>query len=467
MEPVRRAVVEAEIELLARLGPRLTGSAAHEELIGHVAGQWEELGLSVREDRHTFTRWDPPADDGLRLVVGERVVDVSSVFPYSGVTSGVGGPLRRLRGLVPRWSAARGGIAVVEVDNRMLPMDVLVSTWDGRRPWERMKHPLIPATLAGAGLSRARKAGVSAVVFAWRGLSVDAARGQYVPFTLPYQDIPAVFVAGDAARDVLAAAEREEEARLTLAGVLTPGAATRTVWTMVEGTRRPDETVLVVSHSDGTNVVEENGHIGLVELARDVVAQPPERTTVFVLTTGHMRIPAMTKEGQATTRWLDDHRDLWAGPRRGVAGLAIEHLGAREYRDDPVAGTYGPTGAPEPELLYATTRELKTLAELEWRGVEPVRVSRPSPLIHFGEGEPLLHHRIPAISLVTAPQYLLSSADGDYVDLELLRRQVDSFRRLRARLDSMPSGGFGTVDRPSPLGKVVTVGKVVAGLLRW
>ena len=65
--------------------------------------------------------------------------------------------------------------------------------------------PLIPATLAGLCLTRARRAGVEAVIFAWRGISTANAKGQYLPFTLPYQNIPAVFVAGDEADFVLAA----------------------------------------------------------------------------------------------------------------------------------------------------------------------------------------------------------------------------------------------------------------------
>ncbi|MBW4718061.1 hypothetical protein [Saccharothrix obliqua] len=463
-----REFVDAEIALLERLGPRLTGTPAHEELIDHVADQWRDIGLTVHEDRHVFTRWDPPTGGGLRLEVAGEPVEVSSAFPYSGATYGVSGPLRRLRGPLPRWKAARGGIAVIEVDNWLLPMSALVGTWDGSPPWDPMRHPLVPATLASATMAGARRSAVTAVVFAWRGITPDCAHGQYVPFTMPYQDTPALFVAGDAAETVLAAAERGARAALTLRAALTPESTTRTVWTVVEGTRRPQETVLVVSHSDGVNVVEENGHIGLTALARDVVADPPERTTVFVLTTAHLRIPAVTDHGQATTRWLADHRDLWAGGRRAVAGLAIEHLGAREYRDDPATGRYGPTGDTEPELLYATTRELKTLASLEWRDVRPggTRMSRPGPLIHFGEGEPLWDRGIPAVALVTTPQYLLSTTPGDHVDPDLLCRQVDAFRRLRRRLDVLPTRGFGTVARPNALARLAATVKVVAALLR-
>ncbi|AGC63256.1 hypothetical protein MULP_03591 [Mycobacterium liflandii 128FXT] len=468
--------VVAELDLLAKLGPRFPGSDAHERLVAHVARQWAEFGMDVREDVLRFERWDPPAaSDGLRLTVDGQVVEISSAFPYSGTTGpdGVRGRLVHLRGLLPRWSRARGGIAVIEmVHNRELPASAAVGSWDPDDPWGKQASPIAPATLAGFGLKRAARAGVKGVVLVWRGVSAANARGQYVPFTLSYRGIPAVFVAGEAADAVLHAARRGAQAELVLDAALTKDASMRTVWAAVEGTQRPRETVLVVTHSDGTNVVEENGHIGLVHLARDVMAQPPERTVVFVFVAGHLRIPAIVKRhGQATSRWLSDHRDWWAagpGQRRAVAGLVIEHLGALEYRDDPAADDYGPTGCAEPELLYASTRELRMLADIEWRGIEPgpTRVSMPNELIQLGEGQPLYLERIPNISLVTVPQYLLSTEPGDYVDIKLLQRQVDGFARLLHRLDTLPAASVGTIAAHTTLRKISAGGKLVTHLLK-
>ncbi len=124
-----------------------------------------------------------------------------------------------------------------------------------------VRNPLIASTLAGLGLARARKAGVSAVIFVWRNISDDNARGQYLPFTLGYQGVPAIFVSGTAGDTVLAAASEGEQASVVLDYQLAPNTTTRTIWTVIEGTSRPDETVLVVTHTDGVNVIEENGHI--------------------------------------------------------------------------------------------------------------------------------------------------------------------------------------------------------------
>ncbi|EWS81086.1 hypothetical protein BF93_18100 [Brachybacterium phenoliresistens] len=475
------------ISRLDALGPRLTGSPAHEALIDDIVARLRELDLPVHTDEHRFTRWDPPsasdivleieaeagADAGAPARTGPapaRRIPVSAPLHYSGTTpeGGVRGPLRHLGGLLPRWSRARDGIAVLEVDNRSWPMGEVVHVWEGSEPWPRAEHPLLPATLHALGLGAARRAGVRAVVLAWRGIRASGARDQVLPFTLPYQDLPAVFVAGAAADAVVSAARERRRAHLALPAALHPDTPTRTVWSAVEGSERPQETILLVTHTDGPNSVEENGHLALLEIAASLQRTRPRRTVVLVFTTGHLRIPALTEHGQATTRWLADHPRWWKGGhgnRRAVAGLAIEHLGARSMRED--GDELSPTGASEPELLYATTPQLAALARRTWQGAtdRPVRISRPGALIHFGEGEPLFEELIPAVSLVTAPPYLLSARVEDCVDHELLLRQVASSDRLLRALDALDVAEIGEVDRPGAPAKAVSALRVVAGTL--
>lgn len=451
--------IDQEVALLNRLKSRVTGAVEHEELIKHIETQLFDSGLDVRSDVLPFTRWAPQGDAGPTLTVAGRPVPIASAFPYSGTTgpNGVSGHLVPLRGPIPAWSKARGEIAVLEVNNFGLPFAAVIDTWGNDVPWPAVRNPLIAATIAGLGLSRARKAGVKAVILLWRNISDNHARGQYIPFTMDYQGIPVVFVSGEAAATVHERATSREHATLVLNYQIIPDSSTRTIWTTVEGTSRPNETVFVVTHTDGVNIVEENGHIAMVAMARAAAADPPDRTTVFVFTSGHMRIPAVTSKGQATQRFLADHPELWAGgagQRRAVAGLAVEHLGAREFIDDPDANEFRPTGRVEPELLYATTPELAHLARAEWQAADEgtARVSRPTALVHFGEGEPLLHAGIPAISLVTAPLYLLAELPGDeteLIDKAALQRQVDNFERLYRRITSVRTVDFGHAKKPT------------------
>ena len=447
-----------QVHHLDELGPRLTGNDAHRALVDEVAKQLAALGLTANRDPHRFTRWDAPRDDAhLSLTVGNRPIPISSAYPYSGTTgpAGVTGRLQLIRGgLRKNWAAAAGGVAVVEVRHYPFPYDLWVSEWDGPAARDEFDNPILSATLNGPNLAAARHANVKAVIAVWKGLPASASAGQYLPFTNGYQDLPAVWIAERDGQDLIDAARTGAEAHLVLDASVTPFSESDTVWAVSEGAST-DETILVVTHSDGTNSVEENGHIGLLELARQATAAPHRRTMVFVLTTGHLRMPAVSQHGQATSAWFDAHPDLWAGrpgQARAVAGLVIEHLGARQYATNMATNDYSPTGRAEPELLYATTPETVAITRNDWNTSTPARthVSKPSPLIHLGEGETLYERRIPAVALVTAPEYLLAELDGPLVDIDLLEQQVDGFARLLRTLDSATDPAqLGTVKLPS------------------
>lgn len=438
----------SQVDFLNRLGTRPTGSPGHAALITDIADTLSGLGYTVHRDPHSFTRWSvAPGGATISLASGsaggtDTAIGVSSAFPYSGRTdpAGVTGTMTILTGFRKNWKLAAGGIAVIEVPHAPLPHSTILRPWrdTGERP--AVDNPVFSATLFSPDLIAAREAGVLAVVLVWRGLSAREAEGQYLPFTKPYQDIPAVWVAGDQGDRLLAAARDSATATVTLDATITTNVPTESIWAVSPGRRR-SESILVVTHTDGTNAVEENGHIGALALAHQAAVEPHERDIVFVFTTGHLRIPAVSQHGQATSTWLDDHRELWAGEPGGataIAGLVIEHLGARQLHVDD-NNELVPSGRHEDETLYATTAALNRLVEREWTTTSrQTDVSRPSALIHFGEGEPLYERGIPAVALVTGPQYLLAEIDGDLVDLDLMRDQIEGFSRLLSHIDAAP-----------------------------
>ncbi|EJP67350.1 uncharacterized protein BBA_03924 [Beauveria bassiana ARSEF 2860] len=451
---------QAEVDLLTRLGTRLTGSDQHQELVNHLETRLKDMGYEVHSDEFSF-KYMPPFTSPPNLVVDELPIDISSVFPYSGFTSpeGISGQLVKLRGTLSPWSSARGNIAVVEISNPSISFGAIIKVWEGSQPWGLQNNPLLPATIAGASIAKAKASGVQAVIFAWDGtISPAAAVNQYLPFTFDYQNIPVVFTAGNASRRVIEASEQGKTATIALPSAGLEDTSSRTIWAVSEG-EKCDETILVVTHTDGINVVEENGHIGVLQLAQDVLAAKPHRTHVFVFVSGHMRIPSVTEHGQATTKWLQDHPEWWRGEhgeRKAIAGLVIEHLGAMEYIDDPAEGVLKRTGRPMREILYANTQELATLLSNEWNGMElgQPSISQPSAFIQFGEGEPLSQLSIPNVALVTAPMYLLAAWEGDeneLVDLAGMTRQINSFRKLRELAEKMDAEAFGIPIRASPI----------------
>lgn len=462
------ATYQQQIDRLRELGPRFSGNDAHRALIEDVATALRELGYDVHRDPHTFDGWDATSDQ-IGLQIGQQQIPLSSAWPYSGETGpeGVTGELVLVHGLRKNWRAAAGKIAVIEVQNLDVPARLLLDSWGGDLPFETVANPVIGSELAGTDLTKAREAGVLGVVALWRGLATAAAHGQYLPFTRDYQDLPAVWVPESARQDVLTAARNHATATLTLNAQTSP-ASMDTLWAVSPGTGpHANESVLVVTHSDGGNAVEENGHIGLITLARDAAATGHDRTIVFVYTAGHLRIPAVTEHGQATDAWLEAHRDLWsrdAGGLTAVAGLGIEHLGARRFTTDPATGQYTADGTLEPELLYATTPELADLVRQTWHGAtEHASPVKPGGLVHLGEGEPLYEAKIPAVALVTGPLYLLAELDDDLVDIGALTRQIDSFRRLQTHLaGTADPTSFGTVSLPGKPKKLTATCRALA-----
>lgn len=459
---------QQQIDRLRELGPRTSGNDAHRALIEDVAADLKELAYNVHRDTHTFDRWDATSDQ-VGLQIGQQQIPLSSAWPYSGKTGpeGVTGELVLVHGLRKNWRAAAGKIAVIEVQNLDVPARLLLDSWEGDLPFETVANPVIGSELAGTDLTKAREAGVLGLVAVWHGIADAAAHGQYLPFTRDYQDVPAVWVPESARRDVLTAAENSATATLTLNAQKTP-ASMDTLWAVSPGTGpHANESVLVLTHSDGGNAVEENGHLGLVALARDAAATGHDRTIVFVYAAGHLRIPAVTKHGQATTAWLEAHRDLWspdAGGLTAVAGLGIEHLGARHFATDPTTGEYAADGTLEPELLYATTTELAGLVRETWHGAtEHASPVKPGVLVHLGEGEPLYEAEIPAVALVTGPLYLLAELDDDLVDINALTRQIDSFRRLQSHLaGTADPTSFGTVSMPGKPKRLASTTRALA-----
>ncbi|KAJ1552765.1 hypothetical protein HK405_010115 [Cladochytrium tenue] len=447
------------------------------------------------------------ADNG---VAAAEDVPVAAPFPYSGLTpaAGVRGRLVRLRA-TDSWAAAAGCIAVVEVANPPVRGGLLFSSWpnkdddsgkgnsgDGGRsntaasgelhPFvaARIANPVIAATLFAPDLVRARAAGVLAVLACWRqdDLNERDAQDLYLPFTRAYADLPAAWLAGAAARRALAAAATpapsllspwtwtlppwrrqtpsSTSACLVLPGAIDPAAEAPTLWTSLRGRHRRGATLMLTSHSDGLNAVEENGHAGLVAVLAaatrraTAASRPLFCSLLAVLPGAHLRIPAVSSHGQATAAFLDAHPDLWQpGGRLCVVGaVAIEHLGARTREAAAAAATDPTTATPtlaglEPQLLYATTPQLAATARRAWAPAEasgtlpPLPVSlAPGPLVMFGEGEPLHQRGVPTLALVSAPSYLLreaapdtAAADAATVDVAAGEAQLAAF--VRAVLD--------------------------------
>ena len=404
-------------EQLVGFGTRYTGSSGHAAYVDWLAGQLSAVpGFRMRTDRLTFSRWlarefsltvSVPASAGR-----SGPVPLTYYYPYSGQTppGGVTGRLVDL-GFYPAgnpvvsgyteafWAPARGGIALVRTAPPVFPLDLAQTVTGGYVPGQisavaaieyaayaaAQVNPVFQGLFEPVPLLDAKNAGVRGVVVAWTGLPDDEVVNQYNPFTTSYPaasglpspgdpGCPAVWV-GDSAGTELAglAAGGQASATLVLTADITAGAATETVWGWLEGSGDTGEHIIINTHTDGPNAIEENGGLGLLALARHLAALPSRnRDMYFALVTGHFQLPQFSRTivnpahpevGQgAVSTWMLDHPHIW---QAAVLGVTAEHLGATMWTDDPETGQYGPAGGSEWGATYTMHRDVLRLINAE------------------------------------------------------------------------------------------------------
>lgn len=447
---------------LAAGGPRLTGNHAHRTYIDWLADQFQRTGLKVHRDRHTFTRWAPRR---WNLRIGGEPIDVAFYFPYSGETppGGVTGKLIHL-GVSPLnavgWLAARGKIAVVEVVSPQLPVTVAFPP-TGRYPSNAGLPLLAPApsitdVAVAPLLELAAEAGVLGVICIRTGVSDALAKDQYSPFTTGYQGgCPALWVGPTAGKKVRAKARAGATATLTLDAALLPRSASETIWAVLPGSD-PKEAVVVNTHTDGPNVAEENGGLGLLALAREFAKVPRSRrrrSLIFVATTGHFQLPQFNDGellSQSASLWIQDHPEFINGKvKKTVAALTIEHLGCREWADNPATNRYAPTGLNDVGFCYTSTNRMRSVYLSSAAGTANRRTFTvaPLPVLYFGEGHDFHKRRIATMSLIPAPSYLVAAPkDGAIgkLDKKLMHGQVRTFANAIRRLDGLSAAQIGT-----------------------
>jgi hypothetical protein len=503
---------------LAGMGVRYTGSPGHVRFTDWLHERFAAVpGFRLHTDRLSFHRW--LARDWSLTIEQDATtgrsgpVPVSYYYPYSGTTgpSGVRAPLVDLGTYVPAvpgtagtgytpefWAPAKGAIALVRVPPSTFALSAGQTATGG---FERGKsseqaaadymtyaaaltNPAFQGIFAAVPLLDAQRAGVRGVVCAWTGMSDAQVANQYNPFITPYPNAnglpvhgdpgcPALWV-GDGTGQALARSAALGSAKVTLrlTAEITPHAATETVWGVLPGSGADHRRGLIVNtHTDGPNVPEENGALGMLALARYFARRPRNRDLYFAMVTGHFQLPQFIRPipdarpevgSDATSAWMAEHPDIY---RRALAGLTVEHLGCTMWTDD-ADGRYAPTGRHEWGTTYTTQRQgstattnLEQQAYLDavravnragWTDRPAVSVLPGAAPVFLGEGAPLYAGGLGTVSLCPLPSYLLQAGDKgrphqldlDKLDKRLMYGQILSFARTLRTLDAAPAAAF-------------------------
>lgn len=447
------------MEKMNSCGVRLTGSKAHNDFINYLQNEIKKMGIKIYSDPFYFRRWEEK-NSSIEIIDGDENINipVSSAYPYSGETTpnGVTAELVYVK-KISDIKDVKGKIAVFDVSNiNFIPSEI---AFDKRTSYpedvvleSKYEGPVITSFVRCFNGMISKLTGAKAVILIWKGLHDDCIQGQYLSFIMGYQKIPMLWVNETNGKKIIEAANVHKKAKFVLEAETENNAYTESFYCILKG-KHPTENVIVNTHTDGTNCVEENGAIALFELMRNLVGQELERTHIFVFTTGHFRLPTFkdirTGSFQSASRWLAMHRDLWDGKNghyKCVANLTIEHLGCKEWR--VVDGEYKYTGKPEVEIVYTgnkfmdklyidTVKDRKTVRTMTLRGHNA---------LHFGEGQNFFTMGIPEISLVPAPYYLCVVSDSNEMekfDIDLMTEQTETFAKLIDKIEGINSAQLG------------------------
>jgi len=295
-----------------------------------------------------------------------------------------------------------------------------------------------------------QKAGAVGVILVWTDISDANAADQYTPFSRPPQNIPALYVGRDTGAKLRALAGSGTKATVVLEADVFPDTPTDTLVAMLPGVSR-NEIIIINTHTDGPNAIEENGALGIVALAKYFSRIPRhdrKRTIVCPLTTGHFAGPWVPSMRGIITKYPDLIK-------KAVAAVTVEHLGCEEWIDvaarDNIENVenienieYRATGKHEWSVAITPSKAMADILIESLEGSQDrAGVVNPVNGGFLGEGAGLSRAGIPTIGYIPQPNYLLAGpADGciEKLNADLMHSQIQVFAKLIHKIDAMPAG---------------------------
>jgi hypothetical protein len=389
-----------------------------------------------------------PLADGINVVVIPPKSSATGSVVNLGTFTGPGSI---------NWAQAAGKIAYidvsVEVESNALPASVYTvnGTYDeGAVNTETFFDPPNPtaAIFLPPDITNATKAGVLGVILGWQGISNGNAEGQYNPFTVPYSSSPASSQAGSnpsqttggipalwVTEDVGTLIKSEIAGKAVAVTVHLNAeirqVATSTVWGILPSANygKPnDEFLICNTHSDGPNIAEENGGIGVFNVAQ-YFARLPQRerpkSMVFMASTGHFG-HGFLGSGRD---WINQHPQI---VNQTVGCMTIEHFGCNEWEDIQRGSTlfFEPTGKLLQSQVIVTDPAFQqntpgpadpALLQIFDNSIAGTfdRTVVLSGGAFLGEGGGFHAIGVPTIGYIPVPQYLCAVApDGEISKLD-------------------------------------------------
>jgi len=279
--------VWADVEYLSGLGPRYVGNAAHTNFVNFLEEKLVECGMTLSSVPHnTLQQWLPrnialrsrsetlPVGAFCRWSAQTGPQGVTAPLHYLGRVEGASRfsmnlyPDRRSTMTVP--PEVRGKIALVEITVGHRPLGLMFENRVDHM-FDKLGRPMPPLQGPSAsnmaatpdGFERQLKeAGAVGLIYAWRGLSDADAQGQS---RLGTDNLPSLWVVPTTGRKLLQLAQTGEPVTITVEADTQANAPTRTIVATLPGAS--EESVILWSHTDGPNALQENGPIAIMRNA--------------------------------------------------------------------------------------------------------------------------------------------------------------------------------------------------------
>ena len=373
-------VSEAELTIWAKVKnanrPTLTGSPKWRKYVTFLENKLREYGVvDVFKNRWPFERW-LTSDDATNwsLVSDGQSIRVSHYDAYSGSTGseGVTAQLLYYDHNNPPQSLKDKIVVFSTIPHPQPPFDdeyLMYSTFndyeyrtdDSFAPLFTYVDPAYSITfdtmyqLEQQFHEIAIDGGAIGLIKVF-DMAYDRTVGIYT-FPVPtLHDLPGLILDREAGAQVIADAKAGKMATLRLEATVEPSEAVQVIAYLPGkhyGTPM-DEQILLVNHTDGPSITQDNGALGLLAIVKYFSNLPQEerdRTLAVFLDCRHY-IPGMEPAHQ-TVSWLDKYPEA---REKIVAMIHIEHFGEMDYRE--VDGRVEPTGLPEQSYLWVRNNQL-------------------------------------------------------------------------------------------------------------
>ncbi|MDN2700841.1 PA domain protein [Janthinobacterium sp. SUN100] len=454
----RKQLVDWQVDLDERR-LRATGSPRHEAYIDVLHERLARAGVKqLRFEPVSFRQWSvKPEDWGLEVVHDDRsgVLPTAGYIPYSGVTppSGITGRIAYL---------APGASPDASLAGKLVLVDMPAVAWTGKvfhrsavhvhdpdhamgpdTPYARQFQMLGPFITLLDSLQAAGAAGVI-VILDTPPMSMN---GLYAPYDGKVRQLPGMFIDRDRGRRLRESvlAGTAPVLRLTMAATVRQ-VQTRNLVGIIPG--KSAELMVLGSHTDGTNALEDNGPNAIVDMAQYLARLPQDslpRSVMLLLTSGHFA------GGVGMKQFMDRHQD--DGLMQGIATmLTIGNLGALEVLPDSnsylhLTGRFEPAAVFSPrtpalmDASYAMLKQADAAPAFVLPASSLAGDGGPKHAAWPGAGQYLWEaQRIPTVHYITQPTYLLYYGIDSVtrLDYRLMQRQTVALTQMLLDLSRVP-----------------------------